>query len=64
MAAVPMLAGVGRMMVCCSSSSAMMMMMGGDEETPEDPTTTTPTEPSYPKGQYVKLQQTWAKALL
>ena len=29
MAAVPMLAGVGLMMVCCSSSSAMMMM-GGD----------------------------------
>ena len=31
MAAMPMLAGVGLMMVCCSSSSAMMMMGGGDE---------------------------------
>ena len=33
MAAVPMLAGVGLMMVCCSSSSVAAMMMGG-EETP------------------------------
>ena len=33
MAAVPMLAGVGLMMVCCSSSSVAMMMSGG-EETP------------------------------
>ena len=32
MAAVPMLAGVGLMMVCCSSSSAMIMM--GGKETP------------------------------
>ena len=34
MAAMPMLAGVGLMMVCCSSSSAMMMMGGGSGETP------------------------------
>ena len=33
MAAMPMLAGVGLMMVCCSSSSVAAMMMGG-EETP------------------------------
>jgi len=33
MAAMPMLAGVGLMMVCCSSSSVAMMMSGG-EETP------------------------------
>ena len=33
MAAMPMLAGVGLMMVCCSSASAAAMMMGG-EETP------------------------------
>ena len=33
MAAVPMLAGVGLMMVCCSSLSAFMMM-GGEEDTP------------------------------
>jgi len=30
---MPMLAGVGLLMVCCSSSSAMMMMMGGEETT-------------------------------
>ena len=30
MAAMPMLAGVGLLMVCCSSSSAMTMMGGGD----------------------------------
>ena len=33
MAAMPMLAGVGLMMVCCSSSS-VASMMGGGEETP------------------------------
>ena len=31
MAAMPMLAGVGLLMVCCSSSSAAAMMMGGGE---------------------------------
>ena len=31
---MPMLAGVGLMMVCCSSSSAIMMM-GGEEEDPD-----------------------------
>ena len=31
---MPMLVGVGLMMVCCSSSSAMMMMMGSGDETP------------------------------
>ena len=34
MAAMPMLAGVGLMMVCCSSSSVASMLMGGGEETP------------------------------
>ena len=34
MSAVPMLAGVGLMMVCCSSSSVASLMMGGGEETP------------------------------
>ena len=34
MATMPMLAGVGLLMVCCSSSS-VMMMMGGGEETPD-----------------------------
>ena len=32
MAAVPMLAGVGIMMVCCSSSSIASLMMGGEEK--------------------------------
>jgi len=32
MSAVPMLAGVGLMMVCCSSSSVATVMMGGGEE--------------------------------
>ena len=32
MAAVPMLAGVGLMMVCCSSLSAFMMMGDGDDD--------------------------------
>ena len=31
MSVVPMLAGVGLLMVCCSSSSVAAMMMGGDE---------------------------------
>ena len=59
-APIAMLAGVGLLSVCCISSSVAAGMMGGGDETPEDPTTTTPTstEPSYPKGQYVKLQQT------
>ena len=35
MSAVPMLAGVGLMMVCCSSASAAAMMMGGGSG--EDP---------------------------
>jgi hypothetical protein len=35
MAAMPMLAGVGLLMVCCSSSSIASMLMGGGEETPD-----------------------------
>ena len=42
MAAVPMLAGVG-LMVVCSSSIAAFMMMGGEEDTPA---ATTPAGPS------------------
>ena len=45
MSAVPMLAGVGLMMVCCSSSSVASMMMGGSEET--KPVETEPTEYVY-----------------
>jgi hypothetical protein len=37
MAAVPMLAGVGLMMVCCSSSSIASMMMSGSETVEETP---------------------------
>ena len=42
MATMPMLAGVGLLVICCSSSSAMMMMGGGDE-TPTPTPTPTPT---------------------
>jgi hypothetical protein len=38
MATMPMLAGVGLMMICCSSSSMASMMSGGEEKTP-DPVT-------------------------
>ena len=39
MAAVPMLAGVGLMMVCCSSSVATLMMGGEEKENPPLPKT-------------------------
>ena len=58
MAAVAAIAGVG-MMVMCSSSVAAAMMMGGEEK--EDPivkTPDTPSGPTLPSGQYVKLVQT------
>ena len=48
MAAVPMLAGVGLMMVCCSSSSVASMLMGGGETVEETkPVETEPTEYVY-----------------
>ena len=50
---MPMLAGVGLLVICCSSSSAAMMM-GGSEETPAtgagagaDADTTTPTTTTF-----------------
>ena len=52
MSVVPMLAGVGLMMVCCSSSSMASMMMGG--ETIEE-TKPVETEPVLPKAQHVKI---------
>ena len=58
MSAVPMLAGVGLMMVCCSSSSVASMMMGGGETIEE--TKPIETEPPLPSGQYVRLEQTIA----
>ena len=58
MSAVPMLAGVGLMMVCCSSSSMASMMMGG--ETVEE-TKAVETEPTIPSGQHVKLVHTTAQ---
>ena len=58
MVAVPMLAGVGLMMVCCSSSSVASMMMGG--ETVEE-TKPVETEPTLPSGQHVKLVHTTAQ---
>ena len=61
MAAMPMLAGVGLMMVCCSSSSIASMLMGGGSE--EDPTAgagagagaDTPTEYVY---EFIVKEQT------
>ena len=55
MAAMPMLAGVGLMMVCCSSSSVAALMMGGETTEETKPTTPTPTEPVLPKAQHVKI---------
>ena len=52
-----MLAGVGLLSVCCISSSLLAGAMGGGE-TPEE--TATSTEPSLPKGQYVRLEHTVA----
>ena len=54
-----MLAGVGLLSVCCISSSLLAGAMGGSEAT-EEPTTTTSTEPSFPKGQYIRLEHTVA----
>ena len=48
---MPMLAGVGLMMVCCSSLSSFMMM-GGEDETPTTPAgpTAGPTAPECDDG--------------
>ena len=66
MATVPMLAGVGLMMVCCSSASMASVMMGGGEETPAAAAgagagADTPVVPTIPSGQYVKLVHTVAQ---
>jgi len=61
---MPMLAGVGLMMVCCSSSSAALMMGGdGDKAKITSETKTLPddSEPTLPSGQYVKLVHTVAQ---
>ena len=57
---MPVLAGVGLMMVCCSSSSAMMMM--GGEETPAAGAGAGAgaAAATLPSGQYVRLEQTIA----
>ena len=47
MSAVPMLAGVGLMMVCCSSSSVASMLMGGETVEETKPVETEPTEYVY-----------------
>jgi hypothetical protein len=62
MSAVPMLAGVGLMMVCCSSSVAALMMGGdGDDSSGAGAGATTPVVPTLPSGQYVKLVHTVAQ---
>ena len=47
MSVVPMLAGVGLMMVCCSSSSVASMMMGGETVEETKAVETEPTEYVY-----------------
>ncbi len=62
MAAVPMLAGVGLLMVCCSSSSIASMLMSGGETIEETKSAeTTPVVPTLPSGQHVKLVHTVAQ---
>jgi hypothetical protein len=61
---MPVLAGVGLMMVCCSSSSVASMMMGGGEETPAAGAGAGAgagaAAATLPSGQYVRLEQTIA----
>ena len=62
MAAMPMLAGVGLLMVCCSSSSIASMLMSGGETIEETKSAeTTPVVPTLPSGQHVKLVHTVAQ---
>ena len=62
--AMPMLAGVGLMMVCCSSSSAMMMMGGGNGDDAADAGAGagagagTPAAKTYVEADTVKLTRT------
>ena len=56
--AMPMLAGVGLLMVCCSSSSAAAMMMGREEK--EDPVV--PKTPAKKSPEQIKADE--AKAVL
>ena len=52
---MPMLAGVGLLVVCCSSASVAATMMGGETTEETKPTTPTPTGPVLPKAQHVKI---------
>ena len=64
---MPMLAGVGLLVVCCSSASAAAMMMGGDGDDSSDSAAgagagaKTPVVPTLPSGQHVKLVHTVAQ---
>jgi hypothetical protein len=64
---MPMLAGVGLLVVCCSSASVAAMMMGGDGDDSSDSAAgagagaKTPVVPTLPSGQYVKLVHTVAQ---
>ena len=55
---MPMLAGVGLLMVCCSSSSAAAMMMGREEK--EDPVV--PKTPAKKSPEQIKADE--AKVVL
>ena len=60
---MPMLAGVGLLVVCCSSSAAAMMMGGGDGDDSSGAGAgagagaSTPEGPVLPSAQYVKVER-------
>jgi hypothetical protein len=62
MAAVPMLAGVGLMMVCCSSLSSFMMMGGEEKEDPVVPKTPAKKTPEQIKADEAKAALALVKA--
>ena len=58
--AMPMLAGVGLMMVCCSSASVASVMMGGDDDKTIGPSIgpSAPVAKTYVEADTVKLTRT------
>ena len=62
MAAVPMLAGVGLMMVCCSSLSAFTMMGDGDDDKKKKKDPVVPKTPEQIKADEAKAALALVKA--
>jgi hypothetical protein len=54
------IAGTVAFCLCASSSVASVVKINWGSEATEEPTTTTSTEPSFPKGQYIRLEHTVA----